>query len=82
MKSWLALFQKLTKENSTSREDALSAYVRLHTSFVRIHPFWDSNGRMARLIANVPVIKAGYPPLIIPKEHRKECLERRQSKES
>ena len=75
MQSWLALFQKLTKENSTSREDALLAYVRLHVSFVRIYPFWDGNGRMARLIANVPVIMAGYPPIIIPKERRKEYID-------
>ena len=26
----------------------------IHVSFVRIHPFWDGNGRIARLIANVP----------------------------
>jgi len=47
----------------------------LHVSFVRIHPFWDGNGRMARLIANVPVIRAGYPPIIIPKERRQEYIE-------
>jgi Fic family protein len=75
MQSWLALFKKLIIENPTGREDALSAYVRLHVSFVRIHPFWDGNGRMARLIANVPVIRAGYPPIIIPKEDRKEYID-------
>jgi Fic family protein len=46
-----------------------------HISFVRIHPFWDGNGRMARLIANVPVIRAGFPPIIIPKERRQEYIE-------
>ena len=30
---------------------------------------------MARLIANVPVIRAGYPPIIIPKERRQEYIE-------
>jgi len=29
---------------------------------------------MARLIANVPVIRAGYPPVIIPKERRQEYI--------
>ena len=51
------------------------AYMCLHVSFVRIHPFWDGNGRMARLIANVPIIRAGYPPIIIPKERRQEYIE-------
>ena len=72
MQSWLALFQKTWKENAVNKGNALSAYVCLHVSFVRIHPFWDGNGRMARLIANVPVIRSGYPPIIIPKERRQE----------
>ena len=75
MQSWLALFQNTCKEKALNREEALTAYVFLHISFVRIHPFWDGNGRMARLIANIPVIKAGYPPIIIPKERRQEYIE-------
>jgi Fic family protein len=74
MQSWLAMFQKTCKENTANKEAALSAYVHLHVSFVRIHPFWDGNGRMARLIANIPVIIAGYPPIIIPKEQRREYI--------
>jgi len=38
--------------------------------FIHIHPFWDGNGRMARLVANIPVIRAGLPPIIIPMEKR------------
>ena len=75
MQSWITLFQKTCKEIATNKEAALSAYAYLHISFVRIHPFWDGNGRMARLIANVPVIMAGYPPVIIPREHRQEYIE-------
>jgi Fic family protein len=74
MQGWLALFQETCKENAANKESALVAYVCLHVSFVRIHPFWDGNGRMARLIANIPVIRAGYPPIIIPKEHRQEYI--------
>ncbi len=75
MQSWLALFQNTCKEKTLNREEALTAYVFLHISFVRIHPFWDGNGRIARLIANIPVIKAGFPPIIIPKERRQEYIE-------
>jgi Fic family protein len=75
MQGWLSLFQKNCKEKALNREEALTAYMWLHVSFARIHPFWDSNGRMARLIANVPVIRAGYPPIIIPKERRQEYIE-------
>jgi len=75
MQGWFALFQKTCREKALNREGALTAYVWLHVSFVRIHPFWDGNGRMARLIANVPVIRAGYPPIIIPKERRKAYID-------
>ena len=75
MQGWLALFQNACKEKALNREEALTAYVCLHVSFVRIHPFWDGNGRIARLIANVPVIRAGFPPIIIPKERRQEYIE-------
>lgn len=75
MQCWLALFQKTCKEISANKEAALSAYAHLHVAFVRIHPFWDGNGRMVRLIANIPVIIAGYPPIIIPREQRREYIE-------
>ena len=75
MQSWLALFQNTCKEKTLNREEALTAYVFLHISFVRIHPFWDGNGRIARLIANVPLIRTGYPPIIIPKGRRQEYIE-------
>jgi len=75
MQAWLALFHDFSEETRSTRDKALGAYVRLHVSFVRIHPFWDGNGRIVRLIANVPVIRSGYPPIIIPKEHRQEYIE-------
>jgi len=75
MERWVALFQATCGEEGLSREEALRAYVRLHVSFVRIHPFWDGNGRIARLIANVPILRSGYPPIIIPRERRREYIE-------
>ena len=73
MKKWLDLVNVEINKN-LSREQAMSAYVELHISFVRIHPFFDGNGRMARLIANIPVIKSGLPPIIIPKEYRRNYI--------
>jgi Fic family protein len=75
IEDWLSLFQNISPGEKADKETALSAYVNLHVSFVRIHPFWDGNGRITRLIANIPVIKAGYPPIIIPKERRQEYIE-------
>ena len=75
MRNWLSLFQKIALQNKKDKDAALTAYTHLHIAFVRIHPFWDGNGRIARLVSNIPVIRAGYPPIIIPKERRQEYIE-------
>ena len=54
---------------------AAPAYARIHAGFVSIHPFWDGNGRLARLVANVPLLNAGLPPLVIPKEERRAYID-------
>ena len=78
MRQWLALFERFRASQKMSREmsrdEALTAYVHIHVAFVRIHPFWDGNGRLARLVANIPVLRAGFPPIIIPKEGRQEYI--------
>lgn len=73
MKEWIGSLNSRMAEN-LSEVAALSAYTDLHVSFVRIHPFFDGNGRMARLLANVPVLKSGYPPIIVPNESRLEYI--------
>ncbi len=45
-----------------------------HYKFVTIHPFVDGNGRTARLLMNVILIQAGFPPAIIKKEERNRYL--------
>ena len=55
--------------------EAAPAYARIHAGFVSIHPFWDGNGRLARLLANVPLLNAGLPPLVIPKEERRTYID-------
>jgi Fic family protein len=37
----------------------------LHYKFVRIHPFDDGNGRVARLLMNYVLLKNEFPPIII-----------------
>lgn len=42
----------------------------LHAIFVGIHPFIDGNGRTARLLLNLELMKDGFPPVIIKVENR------------
>lgn len=44
----------------------------LHHKLVYIHPFFDGNGRTARLVMNIILMKAGYPLVIILKNDRKK----------
>ena len=76
MKSWFELYREIDQSlKPNDRQQALLAYVQLHVSFVRIHPFFDGNGRLARLIANVPVLKSGLPPVIISQKQRKQYID-------
>lgn len=43
-----------------------------HHQLVAIHPFIDGNGRTARLIMNLVLLRAGYPPAIITRANRRQ----------
>jgi Fic family protein len=73
MAGWLDMLNAETKV-AKERPDALNAYAKLHMSFVGVHPFWDGNGRIARLVSNLSCLKAGYPPIIIAKEKRYDYI--------
>lgn len=44
----------------------------LHHRLVHIHPFFDGNGRTARLTMNLFLMQAGYPLVVIMKNDRKK----------
>lgn len=52
--------------------DPVCLATAFHHRFVWIHPFFDGNGRTARLIANLLLMKEGFPPAIILRTDRKK----------
>jgi len=55
--------------------ECVEQYTKMHLAFASIHPFFDGNGRLARLVANIPLLKNGYLPLIVSSEDRQEYIE-------
>jgi Fic family protein len=47
----------------------------LHHRFSQIHPFADGNGRVARAIASLVFIKAGWFPLIVKREDKSRYID-------
>ncbi len=54
-----------------SKEHPVKIAADTHFKLVSVHPFVDGNGRTARLLMNLILMQAGYPPAIIKTEDRK-----------
>lgn len=53
---------------------ALQRAIVAHVLFEAIHPFADGNGRVGRLLLNLMLMQAGYPPALLPQEWRVSYL--------
>lgn len=63
-----AAMRDLLSRNRTRRErsaHAVAHAVEFHCRFARIHPFYDGNGRTARLLMNFILRQHGYPEAVI-----------------
>ncbi|MDX2162504.1 MAG: Fic family protein [bacterium] len=63
-------------------ENPLVLACTAHTWFVYIHPFVDGNGRSARILMNLMLIRAGYPIAIITKDDRQRYYDALQESDA
>jgi Fic family protein len=69
-----ALMQQLGCDLATVAPAPEAAY-DAHFRLTAIHPFSDGNGRTARLLMNLLLIRGGYPPIAVRPEDRKRYLD-------
>jgi Fic family protein len=68
-RTWKEVMDEMEKLETWSIKnkdtDPILRAVVLHAWFVHIHPFRDGNGRTARAITNLELIRQGYPSIIV-----------------
>ena len=64
-----------TREQESAGTHPIIIAAAFHYRFVRIHPFDDGNGRMARLLMNMIVMKHGYTVAVVRREMRDQYID-------
>lgn len=55
------------KANRKDAPHPIDVAIQFHLDYIIIHPFYDGNGRTARILTNLLLISFGYPPFWIKK---------------
>jgi Fic family protein len=64
------LIEWYREKKASSDTNSILLAAEFHYRFIRIHPFDDGNGRIARILMNFILMQYGYPPVIIKTEDK------------
>lgn len=67
------LMKDVLKEinKKTNGIESIKSASKIYHAIAQIHPFTDGNGRMARLLLNLKLIRSGFPPIVLKRTKRK-----------
>lgn len=68
--NWLNTNNEHILKNTKEAIHPVRLAFEFHLKYISIHPFYDGNGRTARIFTNLILIAFGYPPIIIKVEHK------------
>lgn len=68
------LVEWINKEIDKGETHPVYLAAQFHYRYIKIHPFDDGNGRIARLLINLILMKSKLPPIVIKETNRNEYL--------
>ncbi|RYX80036.1 Fic family protein, partial [bacterium] len=63
--------EKIAQGKKETTHPAILAF-QFHLDYLVIHPFYDGNGRTARILSNLILIAYGFPPIYIKEEEKQK----------
>ncbi len=71
--------KQVTSPDAQHSEFPIFSAAAAHVWLAQIHPFTDGNGRTARALMNIILMRRGYPPCIITEEDRPQYIDALES---
>lgn len=72
---YLAQWTRWLYSDQALSYDPVTRAAIAHHDFERLHPFFDGNGRVGRLLLNIMLLQDGYPPALILRDWRQRYIQ-------
>ncbi len=71
---YLAQWTRWLQSDQALRYDLVTRAAIAHHDFESLHPFFDGNGRVGRLLLNIMLMQDGYPPALVLRDWRQRYI--------